>query len=85
MNKGAIAPWVGGELWVSGPGLALGYLKDAPRTAEKFVFDAERRWYRSGDRVRYWPEGIIEYIGRRDHQIKIRGHRIELARSKLLC
>ncbi|QTP15664.1 non-ribosomal peptide synthetase [Serratia symbiotica] len=71
-------PWVGGELWVSGPGLALGYLKDAPRTAEKFVFDAGRRWYRSGDRVRYWPEGIIEYIGRRDHQIKIRGHRIEL-------
>lgn len=70
--------WVGGELWVSGPSLALGYLKDPARSAEKFVSYAGRRWYRSGDRVRYWPEGTIEYIGRTDHQIKIRGHRIEL-------
>lgn len=78
-DRGRDCPaWVGGELWVSGPGLALGYLKDPVRSAEKFVEDAGRRWYRSGDRVRYWPEGIIEYIGRTDQQIKIRGHRIEL-------
>lgn len=71
-------PWVPGELWVSGPGLACGYRKDDTRTAEKFVHHAGRRWYRSGDRVRYWPDGLIEYIGRTDHQVKIRGHRIEL-------
>lgn len=69
--------WVTGELWVSGPGLAIGYRNDAERTAEKFVLHAGRRWYRSGDRVRYWPDGVIEYLGRTDHQVKIRGHRIE--------
>lgn len=69
--------WVAGELWVSGPGLANGYRNDAERTAEKFVLHAGRRWYRSGDRVRYWPDGVIEYLGRTDHQVKIRGHRIE--------
>lgn len=70
-------PWVAGELWVSGPGLALGYRNDAARTAEKFVEHAGRRWYRSGDRARYWPDGTIDYLGRHDQQIKIRGHRIE--------
>lgn len=69
--------WVAGELWVSGPGLALGYRDDAERTAEKFVECAGRRWYRSGDRARYWPDGNIDYLGRNDQQIKIRGHRIE--------
>lgn len=70
-------PWVAGELWVSGPGLALGYRNDPERTSEKFINDAGRRWYLSGDRVRYWPDGVIEYLGRNDQQIKIRGHRIE--------
>lgn len=70
-------PWVAGELWVSGPGLALGYRNDPKRTAEKFVQHAGRRWYRSGDRARYWPDGTIDYLGRNDQQIKIRGHRIE--------
>lgn len=70
--------WVAGELWVSGPGVAIGYRGDPARTADKFVTHAGRRWYRSGDQVRYRPDGVIEFLGRADNQVKIRGHRIEL-------
>lgn len=69
---------VAGELWVSGPGVAIGYRGDPERTADKFVTYGGRRWYRSGDHVRYRKDAIIEFLGRADNQVKIRGHRIEL-------
>ncbi|MFF2523474.1 amino acid adenylation domain-containing protein [Streptomyces liangshanensis] len=69
---------VPGELWIGGPGVANGYRADAARTAERFVeYDGER-WYRSGDLARYRPDGVLEFLGRADHQVKIGGHRIEL-------
>ncbi|AQR65659.1 hypothetical protein BXU06_11805 [Aquaspirillum sp. LM1] len=71
--------WVAGELWIGGTGLAQGYCADPALTAQKFVTDAQgQRWYRTGDRGRYWPGGVLEFLGRQDHQVKVRGHRIEL-------
>jgi len=70
--------WVTGELWVGGASLARGYRGDPQRTADTFVTYAGRRWYRSGDLARYRPDGTLEFLGRADHQVKIRGHRIEL-------
>ncbi|MES2354843.1 MAG: amino acid adenylation domain-containing protein [Pseudomonadota bacterium] len=74
---------VPGEIFISGAGLARGYLNRSDLTAERFIenpFDkAENaRMYRTGDLARYLPDGNIEYLGRFDHQIKIRGVRIEL-------
>ncbi|OZM71802.1 hypothetical protein CFN78_18410 [Amycolatopsis antarctica] len=72
--------WVPGELYIAGVGVAQGYLGEAERTAAAFVMDphtGERR-YRTGDLGRYTPDGIIEFLGRRDHQVKVQGHRIEL-------
>jgi len=71
--------WVPGELCIAGAGLALGYL-DAQQTAAAFIQHpvTGRRLYRTGDFGRYLPSGAIEFLGRRDHQVKIRGHRIEL-------
>lgn len=73
-----VPQWVGGELWVSGIGLATGYLDDPQRTAERFVQAYGRRWYRTGDLVRYVEDGMVEFIGRIDNQVKINGFRIEL-------
>ena len=70
--------WVPGELWIGGAGIALGYRGDPQRSAERFpVVDGER-WYRTGDLGRYRPGGIMEFLGRQDNQVKLRGHRIEL-------
>lgn len=73
--------WVAGELYIGGDGLALGYLNDPGRTAERFLTHpvTGRRLYRTGDLGRYLPTGAIEFLGREDHQVKIRGHRVELA------
>ncbi|GAA1464313.1 amino acid adenylation domain-containing protein [Nocardiopsis exhalans] len=76
--------WVPGELWVGGRGLAHGYRGDPERTAEKFVEYDGQRWYRTGDMARYLPDGTIEFLGRADHQVKIRGHRIELGEIESL-
>ncbi len=70
--------WVAGELWIGGAGVARGYRGDPERTARQFVDHGGLRWYRTGDVGRYWPDGTLEFLGRRDHQVKIRGHRIEL-------
>ncbi|WP_019548768.1 non-ribosomal peptide synthetase [Streptomyces sulphureus] len=72
--------WTPGELYISGAGLALEYLGDAETTAHRFVLhphDGERL-YRTGDLGRYLPGGEIEFLGREDTQVKVRGHRIEL-------
>ncbi|MFI7129703.1 amino acid adenylation domain-containing protein [Nonomuraea sp. NPDC050153] len=70
--------WVAGELWIGGAGVARGYRGDPERTADRFVEFEGVRWYRTGDRARYWPDGTLEFLGRADHQVKLRGHRIEL-------
>ncbi|MEA2172503.1 MAG: hypothetical protein QOD00_95, partial [Blastocatellia bacterium] len=73
---------VAGQLHVGGVGLARGYFNRPELTAEQFIpnpFSSEpgARLYRTGDRVRYLPDGRIEYLGRMDKQLKIRGFRIE--------
>ena len=67
-----------GELWVSGPQVSRGYLNLPQKTAETFVTWNGNRCYRTGDIVRYLPDGNIQFVGRRDGQVKIRGFRIEL-------
>jgi acyl-coenzyme A synthetase/AMP-(fatty) acid ligase len=69
---------IDGELYIGGPGLALGYLNRPELTAERFVEDGGRRWYRSGDLARRAADGGLEYLGRTDRQVKLRGFRIEL-------
>lgn len=70
--------WVPGELWIGGYGVAKGYRGDRKLTEQKFILDSKGRWYRTGDLGRFWQDGTIEFLGRRDYQVKIRGHRIEL-------
>jgi amino acid adenylation domain-containing protein len=74
---------VKGELHLGGAGIARGYLNRPELTAEKFVPDPYSgvpgaRLYKTGDFVRYLPDGQLDFIGRKDHQIKLRGFRIEL-------
>lgn len=74
---------VAGELYIGGACLSRGYLNQPEKTAERFIphpFSAEpgARLYRTGDVTRRLPDGGLEYLGRTDHQVKIRGHRIEL-------
>jgi amino acid adenylation domain-containing protein/non-ribosomal peptide synthase protein (TIGR01720 family) len=82
---------VPGEMLVGGAGVARGYLHRPELTAQRFVAeladgelaedglaeDGQRRWYRTGDRARWLPEGGLEFLGRVDDQIKVRGYRIE--------
>jgi len=73
-------PGVPGEICIAGDGLALGYLHNEELTATKFVenpFNNGERLYRTGDVGKWLPDGNLQFIGRKDDQIKLRGYRIE--------
>ena len=67
-----------GELWLGGDGVAKGYLARPELTAERFVDASDGRWYRTGDLARLADDGVFEFLGRNDFQVKVRGYRIEL-------
>lgn len=72
--------WVTGEIYIGGTGIAAGYWDDQVRTDERFLFHPGNgeRLYKTGDLGRYLPGGVIEILGREDHQVKINGYRVEL-------
>jgi amino acid adenylation domain-containing protein len=73
-----------GELIVAGPQVATGYYDDETRTRESFIREGSRVWYRTGDKVREYADGILQYMGRLDKQVKLRGYRVELAEIERL-
>ena len=77
---GLVGIGVIGDLYISGAGLARGYLNNPTLTAERFIphpFKEGERLYKTGDLARWLPDGNIEFLGRIDHQLKVRGYRIE--------
>ncbi|GER91675.1 hypothetical protein KDW_58370 [Dictyobacter vulcani] len=83
-NGGQLVPvGVAGELYIAGAGVAQGYLNQPELTAAKFVElgwapQPQQRFYRTGDLARYGSDGKIEFLGRADSQVKVRGYRVEL-------
>ncbi len=79
-----VAPGIPGELYVGGAGVAQGYWRLPALTADRFSWlslqgEPAARFYRTGDRARWTSAGDLEFLGRQDHQVKLRGYRIELA------
>jgi amino acid adenylation domain-containing protein len=79
-----VPAWVAGELYIGGCSVSRGYVGNGDLTADRFVPDPFHskpgsRMYRTGDLARYRSDGVVEFLGRRDGQIKIRGYRVELA------
>ncbi|CAM5646507.1 Amino acid adenylation domain-containing protein OS=Streptomyces microflavus OX=1919 GN=Smic_86940 PE=3 SV=1 [Streptomyces microflavus] len=70
-------PGEAGELLIAGIGLTPGYLGEPALTEAAFTIRRGRRWYRSGDRVRAAEDGTLEFLGRLDDQVKVRGNRVE--------
>ena len=80
-----VAELVSGELYISGNGLAQGYWQRPELSAERFIdhaFLAHQKMYKTGDRARWLPDGVVEYLGRNDDQVKFHGHRVELGEIK---
>lgn len=78
-RRGARLPdGVPGELWIGGRGIGRGYYGDADLTETRFVPAEGRRWYRTGDLVRRQADGLLFFVGREDHQVKVGGYRVEL-------
>ncbi|MCA0456388.1 MAG: amino acid adenylation domain-containing protein [Chloroflexi bacterium] len=80
---------IAGELFIGGAGVVRGYWNRPELTAERFILDpfsiqSGARMYKTGDLARYLPDGNIEFLGRNDFQVKIRGHRIELGEIETL-
>ncbi|WP_411845596.1 amino acid adenylation domain-containing protein [Roseibacillus persicicus] len=77
-----LPPMTEGELFFGGDGLARGYFENEKLTTERFItnpfsIESDSKLYRSGDRARYRPDGVIEFLGRVDEEVKIRGYRID--------
>jgi len=72
--------WVAGDIYIGGSGVALGYWNDAEKTRRSFITHPRsgERLYFTGDKGRHRNDGIIEFLGRRDQQVKVRGNRVEL-------
>jgi amino acid adenylation domain-containing protein len=72
--------WVAGELCIAGDGLATAYYGQPELTGRRFPTHPQtgERLYRTGDQGRYWPDGTLEFLGRNDNQVKVRGHRVDL-------
>jgi hypothetical protein len=76
-----VAENVLGELYIAGDGLAQGYLNREDLTSERFIenpFVEGGKMYRTGDVARWLPEGVVEFVGRKDEQVKFHGYRVEL-------
>ncbi|MEU6655219.1 amino acid adenylation domain-containing protein [Streptomyces sp. NPDC046900] len=83
-----LPPTVPGELLIAGPGVSRGYFNNADSTRRAFVTDpleGTHRCYRTGDRVRVRADGLIEFLGRLDDQVKVRGYRVELGEVAAAC
>ncbi|MEN5378519.1 amino acid adenylation domain-containing protein [Sphingobacterium kitahiroshimense] len=83
-----VAPGIPGELWIGGRGVGKGYLNRKTLNQEKFIKNCffnleEDRFYKTGDKVRLLTTGCIEYLGRIDRQVKIKGYRVELDEIEL--
>lgn len=81
-QKRPVSVGVPGDLFLGGPGIGAGYWRRPDLTAERFVHGLpgfpEERFYATGDRVRWLPDGRLDFLGRRDNQVKFRGARVEL-------